>query len=88
MIFMHFLAPFIVQHLKKILEVEPELWRYVIFGPKIASLSGKIFSFKTQLIIFITMVSLGVPAPPPLPPLNFKSPLNSVPPPCACEKYV
>ena len=49
MIFMHFLAPFIVQHLKKILEVDPELWQYVIFGPKIAYLPGKKFFFQNPI---------------------------------------
>ena len=37
-IFIYLLALFIVQNLKKILTADPELWRCVIFGPKMAHL--------------------------------------------------
>ena len=46
-IFIYLLAPFVVQNLKKIFTVDPELWRCVTFGPKIAHLSKWKFFQKT-----------------------------------------
>ena len=55
--FVYLLALFIVQNLKKILTVNPELWRCLIFGPKMVHLPQ--FFFKK--IINIIFIYLSAP---------------------------
>ena len=52
---MYLLAPFILQNFKKILMIDPELWRCAIFGPKMAHLSWtKLFWYKPLLLLSST----------------------------------
>ena len=57
--FIYLLALFIVQNLKKILTVNPELWGCTIFGPKMVHLPQKIFC----KIINIILIYLLTPYP-------------------------
>ena len=58
---MYLLAPFILQIFKKILRADPELWRYAIFGPKMAHLSRtKIFLVQTIIITSINVLALFI----------------------------
>ena len=45
-IFMYLLTLFIMQNLKKTVRADPELWRHVIFWPKMTYLHEEIFSEK------------------------------------------
>ena len=56
--FIYLLALFIVQNLKKILIVDPELWRYTIFETKMVHLpQTKFFLEKRIKIIFIYLLA-------------------------------
>ena len=57
----YLLAPFTLQNFKKILRVNPELWRCAIFGPKIAQfILNKMFLVQTNIITFICLLALFI----------------------------
>ena len=59
-IFIYLLALFIVQNLKKILTADPELWRCVIFGPKMAHFPNWGF-FAENMLISLVPILLFMP---------------------------
>ena len=61
-IFIYILAPFIVQNVKKILTVDPELCRCTIFGPKMKHFPKLAFSQKTCLdALFLLFMPINMP---------------------------